>query len=381
MSSRLRTRAVLATVAAALCVPATASAAFTVVPSPNAFSGNNLLNGVSASSATNAWAVGSLCCSVRNSGTGALIEHWDGRAWSVVPGAPDARFLDEVLNGVDDVKASSAWAVGRVKRSGYTGASPLVLHWNGSSWQTVSPPSEVTGELRAVSRDGLGGAWAVGDDGHGHPLALRCNAATCTQAALPPVGSVGRLRGIKAVASNDVWAVGDSGNSTLVIHWDGAAWSVVPSPNPDPNVNVLHAITRAGVDDLWAVGQKGLDKGNTGVPPGTRTLALHWDGTSWSPASTPNRGDQDSLRGVAATGPAAVTAVGTFQDVAGGGADRTLGLRWGGASWATVATPNVGTADNLLRAVARITNTSEMWAVGLHLTAGGPIKTLVLRGP
>ena len=67
MSSRLLTRAALVAAVLAIGALATASAAFSVVPSPNAFSGDNLLNGVSTSSATDAWAVGSLCCSIRNS--------------------------------------------------------------------------------------------------------------------------------------------------------------------------------------------------------------------------------------------------------------------------------------------------------------------------
>src|SRR3954463_2448517 len=102
MSTRLLTRAALIVALTVLGAPGTASAAFSVVPSPNAFSGDNMLNGVSASSATDAWAVGSLCCSIRNSGTGAVTEHWDGNGWTVVPG-PDARFQDETLNGVVDV--------------------------------------------------------------------------------------------------------------------------------------------------------------------------------------------------------------------------------------------------------------------------------------
>src|SRR5947207_15147802 len=126
MSSRLLTRAALIAAVAALGAPGAASAAFSVVPSPNAFSGDNMLNGVSASSATDAWAVGSLCCSIRNSGTGALLEHWDGRQWTAVLG-PDARFQDETLNAVADVSPSDAWAVGRVHQSGYGGGPPVIL--------------------------------------------------------------------------------------------------------------------------------------------------------------------------------------------------------------------------------------------------------------
>src|SRR3954454_9441940 len=312
MSSRLLTRAALVAVVAALGAPGTAGAAFLVVARPKAFAGGNLLNGVSASSADDAWAVGSFCCSMRNSGTGALTERWDGSAWTAVLG-PDARFQDEVLNGVDDIAPSDAWAVGRVKQSGYTGGNPLILHWNGSSWQTVPPPSGVTGELRATSGDGRpGGAWAVGDDGHGHPLALRCTVTACSRIALPQAAAVGRLRGIKAFAHDDVWAIGESGGSTLTMHWNGAAWSVVSSPNPDPYVNVLNAVAGVGPNDFWAVGRQARNKADTGIAPGTRTLAMHWDGKGWSVPSTPNRGDQDSLMGVAAVGSANVTAVGTF---------------------------------------------------------------------
>ena len=379
MSSRLLTRAALVAVVAALGAPGTASAAFSVVSSPNAFSGDNILNGVSASSPTDAWAVGSLCCSIRNSGTGALTEHWDGSAWTVVLG-PDARFRDETLNAVADISPSDAWAVGRVHQSGYGGGTPMILHWNGSSWQTIAPPSGATGELLAVSSDNLGGAWAVGDDGHGHPLALRCNVTACSSITIPQAGSVGRLRGVTAFAANDVWAVGDSGNMTLVEHWDGAAWAVVPSPNPDPNVNVLHAVAGVAGNDLWAVGRMARNEADTGVPPGTRTLAMHWDGTGWSAVSTPNTDDQNSLMGVAATGPAAVTAVGSFEDRTGGGAVlRTLGVRWDGSNWGTLATPNVGTADNLLRAAAPIPGTADAWAVGDFRAEGGLVQTLVLH--
>ncbi|MEA2184918.1 MAG: hypothetical protein QOF69_4103, partial [Solirubrobacteraceae bacterium] len=270
--------------------------------------------------------------------------------------------------------------VGRVKQSGYSGGTPLILHWDGSGWQTVPPPSGVTGELRAVSRDGAGGAWAVGDDGHGHPVALRCTLVACAPVNVPQSGTVGRLRGIKAFAENDVWAVGESDNRTLIVHWDGADWSVVGSPNPDSNVNILHAVGGVAGDDLWAVGRMGRNKADTGVPPGTRTLAMHWDGQAWTAVSTPNVGDNDILTGVAAQGPTAATTVGSWEDVSSEiPVARTLAERWDGSSWATLSTPNVGATDNLLRAIAPIPGTADVWAVGMHLTTRGPTQTLVLR--
>jgi hypothetical protein len=379
MSSRLK-RAALIAVVAALGAPGTAGAAFSIVPSPNVFSGNNLLSGVSSSSASDVWAVGSLCCSIRNSGTGALMEHWDGASWTAFRG-PDARFFDEDLNAVADITPSWAWAVGRIKQSGYRGGIPLIIHWNGSGWHTIAPPSDVTGELRGVSGDGAGGAWAVGDDGHGHPLALRCTASACVRVSVPQVGSVGHLRAIKTFAKDNAWAVGDTGNSTFVVHWNGAVWSVVGSPNPDAFVNILQAVGGVASNDLWAVGRMGRNKADTGIAPGTRTLAMHWDGTRWSAVSTPNVGDQDTLTGVAPMSSSGVIAVGSYQDVSNG-LLRTLALRWNGSSWSTVATPNAGAADNLLKGATAIPGKTGVWAVGDHLTAGGgPTKTLVLRGP
>src|SRR4051794_11734315 len=108
MSVRSVVRAALAAATLALAVPAGADASFTVVPSPNAAVGESLLTGVRASSATDAWAVGSSCCAPRNFGRAALTEHWNGSAWSVVPSL-DTRFNDELLNAVMDVSPSNAW--------------------------------------------------------------------------------------------------------------------------------------------------------------------------------------------------------------------------------------------------------------------------------
>ena len=119
---------------------------------------------------------------------------------------------------------------------------------------------------------------------------------------------------------------------------------------------------------------------DTGVPPGTRTLALHWDGSMWNVVTTPNQDFQNTLVGVAATSPTAVTAVGMFDDTSGGGAVlRNLGMRWDGTSWGQLEMPNVGTADNLLRGAAPIPGTADVWAVGEYRADGGPVKTLVLR--
>src|SRR5690242_17321425 len=90
---------------------------WTQVASPSP-SDQNYLYGVSALSATDAWAVG-----LTWSGFGSyqtLAEHWNGATWTVVP-SPNPDY-DPVLRGVDARAANDVWAVGDAN---YT---PIIEH-------------------------------------------------------------------------------------------------------------------------------------------------------------------------------------------------------------------------------------------------------------
>lgn len=364
--------------ALALSAPVGAGASFTVVPSPNAEVGESTLTSVRASSASEAWAVGSSCCRPNNFGRATLTEHWNGSAWSIVA-SPDTRFNDELLNAVIDVAPGNAWAVGEVKQSGYRSGTPLILHWNGASWQTVAIPAGTTGKLHAANFSSASDLWAVGDDNHGHALVLHSTGGPWTRVPVPDLASPMNLRGVRSISPTDVWAVGGVGTAeTLTLHWNGATWTRAGSDNPDPFSNVLNGVG-GGLKGLWAVGQKARSKTSTGAPPGTRTLAMHWSGSRWDAVPTPNVGDEDTLRGVVRNSGGGTTAVGSYVNPTTG-VLRTLAERWNGSSWVVRATPNVGAADNFLRAAAPIPGSPDVWAVGSHLTSGGPARTLILRG-
>jgi hypothetical protein len=132
---------------------ATAPAAWTVVSSPNASPGNNVLAAVDSVSASDVWSVGS--ADNGNGNQQPLIEHWDGTAWSVVPGPS---VLNGVLNGVSAKSSRAAWAVGQ----SFKGA--LIERWNGTSWSIVPSPSPGSqAGLSGVSADPrTGQAWAAG---------------------------------------------------------------------------------------------------------------------------------------------------------------------------------------------------------------------------
>lgn len=84
------------------------------------------LEGVAAISPTDAWAVGHSF----PSNVATLAEHWDGTAWTVVPG-PNVTVSQ--FHAVAAVSPSEVWAVGSVVGSNGQ-LQTLAEKWNGSSW-------------------------------------------------------------------------------------------------------------------------------------------------------------------------------------------------------------------------------------------------------
>jgi hypothetical protein len=57
--------------------------------------------------------------------------HWNGTAWKV-QGNPVAPYI---LNGVTATSARNAWAVGVEYPHGLASERTVILHWTGSSWK------------------------------------------------------------------------------------------------------------------------------------------------------------------------------------------------------------------------------------------------------
>jgi hypothetical protein len=100
---------------------------------------NSQLSGITATSASNAWAVGDYTTgtlSIQKT----LILHWNGKTWRQVPSPSPAKFKNggATLTAVAAASPASTWAVGAylAPRCGFVGG--LILHWNGKSWQNDS---------------------------------------------------------------------------------------------------------------------------------------------------------------------------------------------------------------------------------------------------
>jgi hypothetical protein len=250
------------------------------------------LFGVVASSDRDVWAVGTQGNNDLHHPTcKPLIEHFDGISWSVssVPRVRGCAYL----NAVSASSPSDAWAVGTVTQEPPHTYRPLAMHWDGFAWSSV--PTATTGSrdvfLNGVVQTSATDAWIAGWywlHHRSYSLVEHWDGSAWTIVNVPQAGPDDMLSAISAVSATDAWAVGGSntdpeGIIPVALHWDGSSWSLVPVPKPRSGI-LLKAVSAAATDDVWAVG----DFGRRIATP----LFEHWDGSSWSrvAASKPPRG-------------------------------------------------------------------------------------------
>jgi hypothetical protein len=282
---------------------------WSAVPSPNSNIVPNGLSAVATVSANDVWAVGS--SGSQMSGGQTLIEHWDGAHWQIVKSpSPGTRY--NTLNGVTAVSVANVWAVGYYVNASQV-TQTLVEHWNGKLWSVVKSPSpaSVNNELFSVAAVSAGNVWAVGfstTNTSDQTLIEHWNGSNWSVVKSPSPGSGDDLRGVAAVSASNVWATGYTFNGssiqTLVEHWNGTSWQVVKSPNVGTSP-ALWGVAAVSANDVWAVGS---DSNSNNV---TRSLTEQWNGNQWSVVNSPSPGSFNTqLLGVAAVSANNVWAVG-----------------------------------------------------------------------
>ena len=257
---------------------------------------NSFLQGVVDISPTLAWAAGNVTDGAH---AGQVIEQWNGTKWSLFP-APKFGKKDQAnVFAMTSSSANDVWAIGSLVNLGTGLVSPLFEHWNGTAWTATTGESS-NDFLFGASADATNDAWAVGFNVSDSitTSAMHWDGTNWKHVETPNVGEgTNKLNAVLALAPNDVWAVGFStpvappkqaATLTLIEHFDGASWTVVPSPKVGPNSvnqsNRLLGLTANSANDIWAFG-------SSFTPDGSGhqiTLLLHWDGNSWTIASSPN---------------------------------------------------------------------------------------------
>ncbi len=325
---------------------------------------NTLLLGAAARTSTDAWAVGEQFAGAGQAPPPPVSYHWNGTAWSLV--TTPTLGVSSALMAVSASTATDAWAVG-FSILGRREHGTLIEHWNGTAW-SVNSSLVVTGsaaQLNGVVDLSPANAFAVGL-GSGGSLLEHWNGSAWSTVTIPdPDFTPGADESISASSATDVWVVGTTVNTTTgttsaeALHFNGTAWTVVPMAQPGTNTPTIGAVTAISATSAWAVGE---DIGATSAVGGS-TLIEHWNGTSWSIVPSPTPGADPGLTGVAARGSGDVYAVGSNLPSINGGVVQGLILRWNGSTWSQDTDPTDGSFSPLFAAAA-VPGAANEWAVG-----------------
>ena len=319
------------------------------------------------------------------------------------------------LNGVAAVSRSDAWAAGGVAPTGSSRYQPLLVHWDGTAWRTVTLPARilaalgpgqglsVIGTWRAGgfwAFDGLNGTWLrhrgrrwtagrLPGPGAGGPAPVITSAAVLGRANVWAFGfSVGRggqaapyaahLRGgswhvvalpgaagvtdASASSRHSIWALIAGGPQTatanMLLHWNGRQWNQVGLAASLASSARLYSVLAIGRDTAWTGG---------GTPPGTSGptgVAARWNGSGWQVVRlhrmlTPAVNVEFSL---ARDGQGGVWA-------AAGGFGTAHWQLWHytGGQWMLPVNLNTTGTRAFLGGLALVPRTTAMWAVGERL--------------
>jgi hypothetical protein len=327
--------------------------------------GGVLLQGASALNNSDAWAVGFQV------GDAAVAYHWNGTAWSLTPtptlgenvGAPQ-------LEAVSASSPTDAWAVGAIDVAPRE-KKTLIEHWNGSTW-SVAQKNGVPGggELNGVVDLSLRDAWAVGPSG----VVEHWNGTTWSVVTLPGPTFIPAALGnaISAVSANDIWILGHALNRSTgvftseTLNFNGTSWTAVPLQQPNATNFGLNSLSAISATDIWAVGQvRPSSTAANGSP-----LIEHYNGTAWSIVPSPTPGFDPTLTGVAGRSATDAYAVGTDFSNDNGGPEQALILRWNGTAWSK---DSDGTIGGFPMAAATFPGANTEWAVGVSSSDQGLI--------
>jgi hypothetical protein len=301
------------------------------VTTVSAGSGNNVtLNSAFARTNTDAWAVGAQFAPAGAAPPAPPTFHWNGSAWSYV--ATPTLGINAALYSVSASSADDAWAVGS-EVSGYRSRTTLLEHWNGTAWtvDTADAVSSRNAILDSVLDLSSTNAYTIGSGPTG-TMFEHWDGTKWSQVALPDASFSPSVysQSISASSPSDIWVAGTSFSPATgqtiaeAIHFNGTAWTVVPMAQPSAGTAAITAVTAISPTDAWAVGLNGTP------------LLENWNGKAWTivPSPTLNGVFVTRFTGVAARSANDVIAVGTaIPSAVNTGGEQAVILRWNGTAW------------------------------------------------
>jgi hypothetical protein len=226
-----------------------------------------------------------------NTVTRPLTEHWNGTTWSYVASPVSLPHQNDRLTGIAAISVGNAWAVGYTESLDGTVVDPLLRHWNGTAWQSVTPPDPVPGQTKfdAVSATSASNVWAVGSAGT-HGLISHWNGQHWSSTLL----GTNELLAVDARTGTDAWAVGPH---STTLRWNGHNWSAAVHPTAP---YYLSGIAFPSANRAFAIG---TDSNN-------HNLVVVWNGQAWQRDPLPSVPNANFLTGVSASDPSTAFTVG-----------------------------------------------------------------------
>ena len=281
-------------------------------------------------------------------------------AWAVLTAKPDA-----TLTAITATSPASAWAIG------YTGTqekpSPLIEHWDGSSWQPTALPAGLGhAYLSGIAATSARDAWAVGDISGTAPsvLMLRWNGRSWHRVALPWNPRHGALTAVAAMSAGNVWAFGLAETKSIAessqgLHWNGSRWQLTPGlPAPAGRVGAPSGLAFGPAASGWAVGSTYATQPVTTVATAAHTAAWQLRGGTWYPATIPGLLASGSPA-VATTSPADAFATGFVP-----GLGETID-HWNGTRWTPM--PGISYGHGITLVSLSALSPDDAWAAGEQL--------------
>ncbi|MET9825690.1 hypothetical protein ABZ038_29465 [Streptomyces sp. NPDC006349] len=194
-----------------------------------------------------------------------------------------------------------------------THAEAMLQHWDGEAWHIVPVPDATrlwTYSVTALADDDV---WVSGHTSDDRPAMLHYDGSSWSRVPVPYDGVNGELTDLEARGPNDVWAAGrklvddeDPGHA-LLAHWDGRSWKQVPTPADAGRVNDLTlapaGVAVAGEQSDGTPYVMRLRRGRwsqPSVPPGGTDGSRYLPSVAWTPRGVTAVGYEEGATGLPA---------------------------------------------------------------------------------
>jgi hypothetical protein len=355
------------------------------------------LTGVWCTSSTDCFAVG-YSFSTAPFQDKTLVEHWNGKTWTIVPSPNPSGTTDDRLLGVTCASTTNCFAVGTQTAANPSVPKTLIERWDGKTWKVMASPNPPTpgpnSELRAVSCTSGSFCVAVGQYAASKTLIEHWNGKSWSMVATATVPNGGgqALSGVSCTSASFCDAIGGYNPAKgggfgrgLVENWNGQTWSYVPSTSRlGGDGGFLANVSCASAANCFAVGSEAWEGQST-----PDAIVERWNGKVWwlgisvlhPPVS------YNDLNGVSCTATTFCMLVGdywTWQSAPPPyrfSGDRTWAERWDGKNW-TIMVNTGPTRPQADLAAVSCTSTTNCFAVGMtakSTATAGPFTTLTER--